>query len=865
MTGKSLRVASVRLVAVLCFGILASAIAFAQSSGIVRGQVTDVAGADVTGATATLTNATNGYTQTQTTDTEGRFQFFNVPFNSYTLTIEQAGFTTAQQTIELRSNVPTEVSVALAVGAVSEQVEVQAGASSVEARSEYTVNQTTVNRLTGALASRQIENVVLSAPGIAKDENGRFHPRGGHYQASFVIDGIPVSDQLSTVFANSFDARNVEAVDIQTGNIAPEFGNKVSAVIQVATESGLGSNRPVFGEVNVGGGSFNAGEASIKLGGQNKSGSFGYLVSGATNFSSRFLDPALQNATADFGSGALVTAGDRGLHNYGNSQNLFARFDYVMNDRNFFKLNIASGRTRLDVPNLPSQQLNGQDQVQQNRDLSIYPSFLHIFNERWAMTVAPYLRIATSHLRGSAGDTPINSDYERRLTTAGVVANASYTGNAHRLKLGIDAFAFPSRERFRFQITSPNYNPLPDNFTANINADGTVSYQFDPSLSDQEIDELLNGFNPNLIAYDRTVLQQAAANGSTITGTPRAFASDESLTGKEFSAYVQDTYTYRNLTVSGGLRFDHYRFLVSESVLSPRIGVAYSIPSTGTVLRASYNRINQTPSSENLLTSESPRAASLLNPNTVAIFGAGIRRNRIERANWFEVGVGQRLGRVGRIDAAYYRKRIRDFQDNDQFLNTTIVFPISISRGRIDGFDFRFESARRANFSGYVSLGTVRAIAQPPFSGGLFLSSGAADTFGAGAFRIDHDQKLNLQTALQYDNAERGLFGQFLVRYDSGLVTEIENVADVAADPDLAPGLRFVNFSDPETTRVRRRTVMDLSLGYDFIRRERTRAGLQFDLLNLTNEEGLYNFLSVFSGTHFIAPRSYNLRFKYSF
>jgi hypothetical protein len=41
--------------------------------------------------------------------------------------------------------------------------------------------------------------------------------------------------------------------------------------------------------------------------------------------------------------------------------------------------------------------------------------------------------------------------------------------------------------------------------------------------------------------------------------------------------------------------------------------------------------------------------------------------------------------------------------------------------------------------------------------------------------------------------------------------------------------------------------------------------GLQFDALNLTNKQGVYNFLSVFSGTHYIAPRNYSLRLKVNF
>ena len=59
----------------------------AQSAGIVRGGVTDANEAGVMGAIVTLVNATNVYRQETTTDEEGRYTFFNVPFNAYTLSL----------------------------------------------------------------------------------------------------------------------------------------------------------------------------------------------------------------------------------------------------------------------------------------------------------------------------------------------------------------------------------------------------------------------------------------------------------------------------------------------------------------------------------------------------------------------------------------------------------------------------------------------------------------------------------------------------------------------------------------------------------------------------------------------------------
>ncbi|MDQ3256917.1 MAG: TonB-dependent receptor, partial [Acidobacteriota bacterium] len=394
----------------------------------------------------------------------------------------------------------------------------------------------------------------------------------------------------------------------------------------------------------------------------------------------------------------------------------------------------------------------------------------------------------------------------------------------------------------------------------------TVNIAFDPSLSQNEINRLLVNFNPNLIAYDRTILAQAAANGSTLTGTPRPFSTVQKRTGRQFSAYIQDTYTFRNLTIGGGVRFDRYSFLRTEMALSPRLGLAYRIPQTNTILRASYNRIVQTPSTENLLISGSEPAAALVNPLTIRLFGSRTRQIPAERSHWVEVGARQGAGRFGRLDVAYYRKGIRDLHDNDQFLNTTIIFPISISRGRVQGLDLRFDTARKGGFGGYFSLGFVQALVTPPFSGGLFLSGASVDTFGGEEFVIDHDQRQTMQGAMQYSNRRRGIFAQFLVRHDGGLVTGV-SAADapaLAANPDTAAGLALLELT-AEVVRVRPRTIYDASFAYDFIRREPLRVGVQFDALNLTNKPGLYNYLSVFGGTNYIPPRSMNMRLKFDF
>jgi hypothetical protein len=165
----------------------------------------------------------------------------------------------------------------------------------------------------------------------------------------------------------------------------------------------------------------------------------------------------------------------------------------------------------------------------------------------------------------------------------------------------------------------------------------------------------------------------------------------------------------------------------------------------------------------------------------------------------------------------------------------------------VQGFDLRFDTARKAGFGGYFSLGFVQALVTPPFSGGLFLSGASVDTFGGSEFVIDHDQRQTYQGAAQYSDKRKGVFAQFLIRHDGGLVTGVSgtDAPALSANPDTAAGLALLQLTS-DTVRVRPRTIYDASFAYDFIRGERTRVGFQFDALNLTNKPGLYNYLSVF-------------------
>lgn len=787
----------------------------ASSGGaIVRGRVLDQQGAAIVGATLSLSNPLSGYLSRTQTDEDGAYTFFNVPHNHYFLKVEHPGFVTLTMELEVHSSVPLEVPIVLRATGPVEVAEVTAGRDRViledDTGAHYHIDKSFIQRFPATTSNRSIESILLTVPGFIADENGRFHFRGSHGQITYIVDGQPISDLIHISYANSLDARNVETMEVFTGLMPAEFGYRNAAVVNATMRSGMGSGRAFFGNVALGAASFDTGELGAQFGGQSTR--FGYFFSLAASKSNRFLDPP------NFDN----------LHNGGNTQRLFARLDYTPNQASdFLRLNVALGRSRYQVPNLFSQHLAGQNQVQKPRDLSLSFNWLHIINSRATIEATPYYRTSIGQLLESPFDTPLLASQARHLTNVGSNVHFSFTNETHRFKAGVQLLGFPVSENFSFAITDPNLNVPPK--------EGG-----DPHF-----------YNVGLRPYDLT-------RGGDI------FHFSRKDTGHQYSFFVQDEFHYGDLTIHAGLRYDNYRFLVREDAWQPRIGLSYRIGPTGTVLRASYNRLFFTPQNENLLFSSSTEAAELSGPDVIAALGSGVIFVPSERQHAYEVGLQQQVKDWFRVDAAYYTKDARNVQDNLQFSQTLIVFPVAIDSGKIKGFDLRLDVPEHRGLSGYWSFGTASAIVSPPFTGGLFVDAHIVEHLDDGQFRIDHDQKIATQWGVMFNDRQRGWWTGLMGRYDSGLVTEVESPDEVATNPDLAFGLAFVDFSkDP--FRVKPRTVWNWSVGIRLFGESRRRTEFQFDILNLTNEKGLYNFLSHFGGTHVIPPRQYVGRMKIHF
>jgi hypothetical protein len=537
----------------------------------------------------------------------------------------------------------------------------------------------------------------------------------------------------------------------------------------------------------------------MQLGGQR--GRTGYFGSVTTMRTDRFLDQvSLDN-----------------LHNDGASTRGFGRFDYALADGTQLRTHVMGGASRFELANLRSQQAAGQDQRQELNDLSAWGALSRTLDNRSVVEATAGYRTTTAALLPSAGDTPVTATQDRRLSTVTASGRFTRVFGTNLLRVGADVLRFPVRESFSMALTSPTFNV--------------------PGAP---------GYNPALLPYDLT-------RG----GSPFVFADERA--GTQVAAFVQSTVTQGDLTLNMGLRYDEYRFLVNGRQLQPRVGLAYKLPGTETVVRASYNRNYQTPPNENLLLSNSEAASELAPPSVRDALGGAYRPIRPERQDVYEAGAQTALGGRFTLDGSLYYKRSQDQQDNNNFFDTGIIFPTTLRAIDVRGLEGRISMLPRGGWSGSLSVTTSRAISSPPFTGGLFLGQDAVDLLSSGPFYIDHDQRLGMQGLMTFDPAGP-LWAGGSVRFDSGLVSNPSDPAKVAANPDFSDLLPYVDL-DAATPRVRPRTIVDAAGGFDFVdgRGRRTWAA-QVQVTNLTNRTALYNFQSVFVGTRLVQPRTVSVK-----
>jgi hypothetical protein len=890
----------------LALGVSANAQSGGSSTSV-TGTVVDQTDAVVPDATVEIRNPVSAFQRTTKTDSAGKFAIANVPFNPYHVSVTAEGFNSYSQDTDVRSVVPVNLNISLKVQGSEESVTVEAaGGDLLENDSTFhtDVDRDLFDKIPLESSSSSVSSLItLATPGIAADSNGLFHGMGDHAENSFSVDGQPITDQQSKVFSNQIPLDSIQSMEVISGAPPAEFGEKASVVINVTTRSGQGETTP-HGAVTASYGSFGTSNVGFNFGyGGQKWGNF---VSANGLNSGRFLDPPEFTV----------------MHAKGNEENIFDRVDLQLSNADSIHLNLGFTRSWFQTPNSfdaqnatawsglvvdnggldPNGNVVGPaDQRSQIKTFNIAPSWTRLLNSNTVFTLGAFVRRDQFNYYPSGNpfaDLAPDLQQEklsqdRTLTNAGIRSDISYVKGIHNIKTGVTYQHTFLDENNRFGVVDPTLNFVCFNADGSPNTDPTVTSPGQCGGAENPGGSSNPGFNPILLPFDLT-------RGGGL------FPFNGHADIKLLSLYVQDAITRGNWALNLGLRGDIYNGLTSHKEAQPRIGIAYNIKKTNTVLRASYARILETPFNENLVLSSTGCANPVLNPlltcssNVVTPFSPGWR-------NEFHVGLQQAFGRYLVFSGEYVWKYTHNAYDFGVFGSTPLTFPIEWNNSKIPAFAGRVSVPNFHGFSALFVFSSVTSRFFNPQIGG----AGAVPPGSSGSdftpFRIDHDEKFNQTTHMQYQPWKTGPWVGFNWRYDSGLVAGAVPVSDggpvdLAASgltpdqefqagmfcgsvhatpttplPSPCPAAEFgstlVSIPAPGTAsddknppRVAPRHLFDITVGDDnLFRGDKYKWSLQLTAINVTNKVALYNFLSTFTGTHYVTPRSFTAELGFTF
>jgi hypothetical protein len=833
------------------------------------------------------------FERTTTTDASGRFTIPNIPFNPYHLVARSTGFAAYVQDIDVRSVVPINLTIDLKLQS-NETVTVESGAEDLlenDPTFHTDVDKKLFDKLPLESQSSSVSSLVtLTAPGNAADSNGMFHGLGDHAENSFSVDNQPITDQFSKTFSNQIPLDAVQSLEVISGAPPAEYGDKTSMVINVTTRSGQGVTTPT-GSVTASYGSFGTSNATFNLsyGGAK----WGNFISASGLDTGRFLDPPEFSV----------------MHDKGNQENIFDRLDYQFSTADSIHLNFEFTRSWFQNPNSFDQAtasawnglvapngglgpdglpVGSTDQRSQIKTFNIAPSWTRLVSNTTVFTLGTWVR--RDHYNYYPSGDPFADlapdlqaetvGQDRTLTNAGIRPEISYVKGIHNLKVGAVYEQTFLNENDSLGIVDPTFN--------------------DPASPD---------FNPVLAPFDLT-------RGGGL------FAFQGHTDVKELALYARDIISKGNWSLNLGLRGDFYNGLTTHKEAEPRLGISYHLKPSNTILRVSYARVLETPFNENLILSSVGCDNPVLNP-LLACAAANPTPLTPGWRNEFHAGLEQAFGKYLVFSGEYIWKYTHNAYDFSILGATPITFPVAWERSKIPGFAGRVSVPNYHGFSALFVFSSVAARYFTPQVSG----AGAVPSAPAGVFRIDHDEIFNQTTHVQYQFGKRGPWLGFNWRYDNGLVaggvtcaggncnngplgsdtvvdtsvispnqqfeaglfcgsvrplppgpgnptgTPISSSLGANLCPASQYGSTLISIPAPGTEdddknppRIAPRHVFDLAIGDDnLFHGDKRKWSAQLTVINLANKVALYNFLSTFSGTHYVTPRTITGQLGFSF
>jgi outer membrane receptor for ferrienterochelin and colicin len=801
------RLIAVGVAALLFFSASA---ALADVTGSLSGEVLGKGGVPVKGATVRVL-LEDRPPQTVETSADGRFNLIAIPFGDHVIEVEASGFTKYRIEAHISSSGTTPLEISLAPeGAAVEEVEVRATkilAHTTASSTSYEISEEEIAKLPLGDDTGLINLLARTMPSFVEGSYGQVFIRSFDTNIQYQIDGVPLPSSLSNMFGDAFKPRNIDHMEVMTGGLPAEYGQRVAAVVNIITKSGYENPG---GTIDLNYGTYNSTSPELVYGGSNGSGKFHYFLSANYRRTDRGLDTPQPKAVDDQYHGGTQT-----IHDGSHGHNEFVRLDWDIGSTDKVSTVLTNAQTFFQVPNYPDS-FSPTDAIFQ-------PNFVDPWGNKGA-----YLY------------TPATTDDWQRENNIYAMTSWNHTVNASEsLKMSV----YYKYSGIHFQNDPPNDlasitlvpGSKPSSFYENRHVNtGGLKGDYDFQVNDRHLVKF--GAEVAVSKAEGVINLITLARGSTTT---LISASDGNpATGVFESVYAQDAFKIsKSLILNYGLRFDATQFTFADatptdSLLQPRIGLTW-LKDERTKYHIFYGRLFQPAPLENVRTTYAAVGQGSLVPYDI----------KPEKDHYFEAGIDRQIGSGMVLKATGYYVMATDMLDNVQVLNTSISQPINWATGTTIGAELSLRGQITPEWSEILNYAYSQSQGDGQ-SGGFFIgtfestnSSNEVDTY------TDQTQLHTVSASTTY--SKNGFW----------------------ATPQLLFGSGFYTGPDTAQVKLPAHFTVDFSLGYGFQAEQGALKGLKVsgDVINIGNYVYPITVANAFNGSHYAGGRQFYIRLAKDF
>lgn len=747
-----------------------------------------------------VTATGNNLTVRTTTDDRGHFAFPPLALGTYQIDV-MSGDRAGNARVDLSSG---GAAIALALLPLKEIGAVAVNASAVVplrgSGSDVALNRT---QLTEMPYNNSFSEMEIQMPGAVRGANGVVHMNGDHGVINYMIDGVPLPQELNRDIGGEINLNDLSFVDLIEGAYPAQYGMRFGSDFNMATRAGTG---PAGFDGNFSYGSYGTAISTVGYHAPIAGGG-GFDIALSGDQTTRGLDPP------DFDS----------PHNDASSLNQFARFTLPGGGTNFTNVIFIHSNSTFEIPNdTQFGEPADTDDSETQEDTFLAVQFHHAIGDTGALTFGPAFK---SSKIADYGDPNNDFIYGESLN----VTPPPY-GNGGTSSDCADAMSNPST----YLPTTCAFS-LADQRTA---IDYIMQADYTQNFGKHTIAAGGSYDLARVLKYYAITLQPNNFLAPILTpGTPNApttVADDAPNLGNTYQSYIQDSWRMSNLWEADyGLRYDFFTIKSTDfsegfGAFSPRLKLTRFYGKRASVY-AYVGRFFEPFSLENV----SPQAAQLLNlplQPTVAQFDL-----KPERDTQLELGGHVPLG-SGDLGFRVWQKNANDLIDDTQVGVTLLHQDINYTLGRLSQEALNYTQPLARGGRAYVSVAHV-----------VSLNSGCetqllAPCFGAptGYTPADHEQRYSVASGVLLRDKHNGWFSMD-GEYGSGLSS--------AVCPATTPGY----------CKQTPHTIFSVEKGIAI----GPKTALTLNIANLLNDRYYVTLLNA-QGNHYAPPRTLSMGVRFS-